>query len=100
MNSSTPTEKYLIPLTLKWTSTTVETENVEYPKPQSLKLAFESKPLSILSGKFMFLTKFKVGLNTPAGPTTVTGKLRYQACNDKACFPPKTVEIKLPVNVL
>lgn len=100
MNSSNPTEKYLIPVSLKWTSTTVETEGVEYPKAQTLKLAFEAKPLSILSGKFTFVTKFKVAQNTPAGPTTVTGKLRYQACNDKACFPPKTVEIKLPVNVL
>ena len=41
MNSSTPTEKYLIPVSLKWTSTTVETEGVEYPKAQTLKLAFE-----------------------------------------------------------
>ena len=29
----------------------------------------------------------------------MAGKLRYQACNNKACFPPKTVEVKLPVQV-
>ena len=27
------------------------------------------------------------------------GQLRYQACNDKACFPPKTVEINIPYSV-
>jgi hypothetical protein len=100
MNSNTPTEKYLIPVSLKWTAGVVEAETVQYPKPQSIKLDFEAKPLSILSGKFTFVTKFKAAPNAPVGPTIVTGKLRYQACNDKACFPPKTVEIKLPVDIL
>jgi len=27
------------------------------------------------------------------------GKLRYQACNNTMCFPPKTVDVKLPVEV-
>ena len=98
-NSHTPAEAYLIPLTLKWTPGTVSAADVEYPKPEMLKLPFEPKPLSVLTGKFTFSTKFTVAANAPLGPATVMGKLRYQACNDKSCFPPKTVEIKLPVNV-
>jgi len=98
-NSHTPTEQYLIPLTLKWAPGKVEAADVDYPKPEMLKLPFEAKPLSVLTGKFSFNTKFKVATTAPAGPTTVTGKLRYQACNDSACFPPKTVELKLPVIV-
>ncbi len=98
-NSHTPAETYLIPLTLKWTPGTVEAAEVEYPKPEMLKLPFEAKPLSVLTGKFVLATKFKVAAGTQPGPVTVMGKLRYQACNDKACFAPKTVEVKLPVNV-
>jgi hypothetical protein len=28
-----------------------------------------------------------------------TGKLKYQACNDRACFPPKTVDIAIPYQI-
>jgi hypothetical protein len=27
------------------------------------------------------------------------GKLHYQACNDRACFPPKTVEVTVPYQI-
>ena len=29
----------------------------------------------------------------------MTGKLRYQACNNEMCFRPSSVEVKLPVVV-
>ncbi len=99
MNSHTPAETYLIPLTLKWAPGTVEAADVEYPKPEMLKLPFEAKPLSVITGKSNFITKFKVPVSAQPGPVTVLGKLRYQACNDKACFAPKTVEVKLPVTI-
>ncbi len=99
MNSHTPAETYLIPLTLKWTPGPVEANDVEYPKPEMLKLPFEAKPLSVVTGKSTLVTKFKVQANAQLGLVTVLGKLRYQACNDKACFAPKTVDIKLPVTI-
>jgi hypothetical protein len=30
---------------------------------------------------------------------SANGKLRYQASNNSMCFPPKTVDVKLPVEV-
>ncbi|MGI8989095.1 MAG: protein-disulfide reductase DsbD domain-containing protein [Bryobacteraceae bacterium] len=98
-NSNTPAESYLIPLTLTWAPGPLEIVNVQYPKPQMQKYEFSEKPLSVVTGKFEILTKFKAAPNARAGPGTVTGKLRYQACNDKACFPPKTVEVKLPIEI-
>ncbi|MDQ6677739.1 MAG: protein-disulfide reductase DsbD N-terminal domain-containing protein [Acidobacteriota bacterium] len=97
LNSHTPPEDFLIPLSLTWTPGPIAAVNVQYPRPQLLKLPFSPKPLSVLTGKFVLETRFKVVPGTQPGPTTVIGKLRYQACNDKACFPPKNVEVKLPV---
>jgi DsbC/DsbD-like thiol-disulfide interchange protein len=99
LNSHTPAESYLIPLSLKWTAGPVEAGEVVYPKPQLIKVPFSEKPLSVLTGKFELSTPFKVPAGTTAGPVTVTGKLRYQACNDKSCFPPKTIDVKVPVEV-
>jgi len=99
LNSHTPAENFLIPLTLKWTPGSVEAGEVVYPKPQMVKVPFQEKPLSVLTGKFELDTPFKAPANASVGPMIVIGKLRYQACNDKSCFPPKTVDVKVPVEV-
>jgi Thiol:disulfide interchange protein DsbD, N-terminal len=98
-NSNTPTEDYLIPLKLTWTPGPLESPVVSYPKPQLEKYEFSDKPISVFTGNFELTTTFKVPSNAPVGPSIMAGKLRYQACNNKACFPPKTVELKLPVQV-
>lgn len=97
-NSNKPNEDYLIPLKLTWeTGGPIEMAEVIYPAPKLEKYDFSEKPLSVLGGEFEIVTKFKRAANPALGPGFVSGKLRYQACNDKTCFPPKTVEIKLPV---
>jgi hypothetical protein len=99
LNSHTPAEDFLIPLTLKWMAGEVEAGEVSYPKPQMVKVPFQEKPLSVLTGKFELATQFKVPPGASPGLVTVLGKLRYQACNDKSCFPPKTLDVKVPVEV-
>ena len=98
-NSNTPSEDYLIPLKLTWTPGPLVSPVVAYPKPQMEKYKFSDKPISVFTGNFELTTTFKVPANAQVGPSIMAGKLRYQACNNKACFPPKTVEVKLPVQV-
>jgi cytochrome c biogenesis DsbD-like protein len=100
VNSNKPSDEYLIPLKLTWTSSgALEGGEVAYPKPTLEKYEFSPKPLSVFTGNFNLTVNFKVAANAPAGPGAATGKLRYQACNDKACFPPKTVEVNVPYQV-
>ncbi|MGA2269257.1 MAG: protein-disulfide reductase DsbD domain-containing protein [Bryobacteraceae bacterium] len=100
VNSNTPTDEYLIPLKLTWTSAgALEGGSVIYPKPSMEKYEFAEKPLSVLTGNFELVVNFKVAANAPAGPGAAVGKLRYQACNDRACFPPKTIEVTVPYQV-
>jgi thiol:disulfide interchange protein DsbD len=99
-NSNTPSDDYLIPLKLTWTAAPLEAGEVVYPKPQMEKYTFSDKPLSVYSGDFDIVTKFKVPANAPPGMAALPGKLRYQACNDRMCLPPKTVDVTLPVEVV
>jgi hypothetical protein len=99
LNSHTPTEDYLIPLTLKWEGPLEEVDTV-YPKPQMEKYSFDDKPLSVLTGQFPLVTKFKAPASAAPGPVTLNGKVRYQACNNTMCFAPKTVPVTLTVQVL
>lgn len=96
VNSNAPNEQYLIPLKLTWKSTgALEAGQIVYPKPTQERYEFSEKPLSVFTGKFDVTANFKVAANAPAGPGVAVGTLRYQACNDKACFPPKNVEVAL-----
>jgi thiol:disulfide interchange protein DsbD len=100
VNSNAPNEQYLIPLKLTWKSTgALEAGQIVYPKATQEKYEFSEKPLSVFTGKFDVTANFKVAANAPAGPGVAVGALRYQACNDKMCFPPKTAEIALPYSI-
>ena len=100
VNSNKPTLDYLIPLKLTWTATgALEGGEVVYPKGQLEKYEFEEKPLSVYTGNFDLTAHFKVAPNAPGGPGAATGKLKYQACSDKACYPPNTVEITVPYQI-
>ncbi|HTX38980.1 MAG TPA: protein-disulfide reductase DsbD domain-containing protein [Bryobacteraceae bacterium] len=100
VNSNMPAEEYLIPLKLVWNpGGGLIGGEVVYPKPTLEKYSFGDKPLSVFTGNFELLVKFQVAPDAPAGPGIKVGKLRYQACDDKACYPPKTVEVSVPYQV-
>ena len=102
VNSDKPSLDYLIPLKLTWDKTTLgalEGGTIVYPKANLEKYDFEDKPLSVFTGNFELTASFKVAANAPAGPGVAAGKLKYQACSNKACYPPKTVDVTLPYQV-
>jgi thioredoxin:protein disulfide reductase len=98
-NSNKPTDDYLIPLSLKWNPGPLQTSTIEYPKGTLEKYSFSPKPLSVVTGEFSIATKFKVPDNAASGPTAQNGTLRYQACNDRMCFAPKTVPVSITFEI-
>ena len=99
VNSNAPNEEFLIPIRLTWDQAAVETVSVQYPKPATEKTEFSDKPLSVFTGNFEVVTRFRRSAKASPGPGFLNGKLRYQACNDKMCLPPKTLEVKVPLLV-
>jgi len=98
VQSDKPSEEYLIPLKLTWTSPgALQPQKVTYPKPTMQKVGDQS--LSVFTGNFDLTVSFKVAGNAQAGPGSAAGKLRYQACNDRACFPPKTLDVTVPYSI-
>ena len=100
VNSDKPGDEYLIPLKLTWTSTgALEGGAVTYPKGMLEKYDFSDKPISVYTGGFELTANFKVAANAPAGPGAAVGKPKSQACSNRACFPPKTVDVNIPYQV-
>jgi DsbC/DsbD-like thiol-disulfide interchange protein len=100
VNSNTPSDPYLIPLRLTWNPGPLETVEVVFPPPHTEKFGFSQTPLSVFTGEFNITTRFKVTNAANVGPGVLTGKLRYQACNNRTCLTPKTIEVTLPIEIV
>ncbi|MBK5291346.1 MAG: hypothetical protein JJE04_06705 [Acidobacteriia bacterium] len=99
VNSNTPSDEFLIPLKLSWDTSPMQPAGVAYPKGQMEKYSFSEKPLSVYTGDFELLAKFRVPANAAKGPQKLTGKVRYQACTRTMCLPPRSLAIQLPVEI-
>ncbi len=99
-NSNKPSDEYLIPLKLTWAAGPLEAPEVIYPEAQMEKYSFSDKPLSVYTGNFELVTKFKVPASAIAGQVMITGKLKYQACTDRMCLQPKTIDVSIPIDLI
>lgn len=97
VNSNKPAEAYIIPLRLTWEKNPFELEEIVFPQPRLEKYQFSETPVSVFSGSFEIVSKFKVPANAPPGVGALSGKLRYQACTETMCMPPKTIDFKMQV---
>ena len=98
VNSDKPNDDYLIPLKLTWDKGPLEADGIDYPAPRIEKTSFSDK-LSVFSGSFRVTSNFHAPPDAPLGSGVITGKLRYQACDDHQCLRPQTIGVKVPVEV-
>lgn len=96
INSNKPAEEYLIPTKLTWTTPGLQTE-VTYPESELFVSQFSDEAMLVFSGEIEFKTKFKAPAKLPAGLTEIVGTLRYQACTDKACLAPTSLDVTIPL---
>ena len=96
VNSDKPKDEFLIPLKLTWNGP-LEAESIRYPAPEEVKVGSET--VTVFTGTFEVQTQFKAPDKAAPGPATMTGKLRYQACNNQMCFRPATIDIRVPVEI-
>ena len=99
VNSNAPADEYLIPLKLTWDKQPLEVQQITYPKPEMEKYAFSQTPVSVFSGNFEILTRFKAPPTASPGLAIIAGKLRYQACNNKECLTPRTIDVRATVMI-
>ncbi|MBV9302924.1 MAG: hypothetical protein JOY62_04160 [Acidobacteriaceae bacterium] len=95
VNSDKPKDEFVIPLKLTWIRGPLETEYTHYPAAEEIKVG--DQMLTVFTGAFNIETEFKAPESSTPGTSMMTGKLRYQACNNQMCFRPATLEIRLPV---
>jgi hypothetical protein len=95
INSHRPHDQYLIPTEFSIPEASgVRLTGAVYPDGSDFTLpADPSQKLSVYTGEFTIQTK----MVATAGDHLVEAKLRYQACDQNACMPPKTITVPIDV---
>ncbi|MGD0831066.1 MAG: protein-disulfide reductase DsbD domain-containing protein [Terracidiphilus sp.] len=95
INSHTPKDEDLIPTTLSFPdSSGVRLENAVYPPGAVFALPLDpTTKLSVYTGEFIIQARMVAA----AGNHLVEASLRYQACDNNACMPPKTISVPIDV---
>jgi hypothetical protein len=99
VNSNRPNSEYLIPTTVRLTTVGARVSGVTYPRGKNRKFQFSENVLSVYEGRVSFPFRLTVPANFKGNTVRVRAVVRYQACNDEVCFPPKTQEITLTAQV-
>jgi hypothetical protein len=100
INANPPTFSYL-----KATELTVEPGQgvtpgkPAYPASVTRKFSFSNDPLAVYEGETAIRLPVTVAADAMKGQRILKGKLRVQACDDEKCYPPRTLEIAVPVMV-
>jgi DsbC/DsbD-like thiol-disulfide interchange protein len=89
----------LIPITLKIDGTNdILVGEPRYPTAKRLRLAGDDQDLLVYDGTFTIVVPLQARRNASARATvTLTGSLRYQACDDSHCLFPVTLPVLLDV---
>ena len=102
VNSNTPKSEFLIPTALKMDlPTDIILGKIDYPDGKDLSFPFSpDDALNVYTGDFTVTVAVHPLHAVVPGKYIMHGVLRYQACDNAQCFPPKTVPVSFEVKVV
>jgi hypothetical protein len=101
INSNAPNDEFLIPTALRMDlPTDIILGKIDYPAGKDLTFPFSpDKKLNVYNGDFAIKLIVHPLHSVNPGKYVVHGQLRYQACDNAQCFPPKSLPVNFEVKV-
>jgi Disulphide bond corrector protein DsbC len=102
VNSNRPNDELLLPTVVHLSPPEgIIFMNIAYPEAEELALPFAGKDkLSVYSGSFEVTAEVRIPKAAALGTQRVHGEVKYQACDNRQCFPPKTAPLEFDVTVV
>jgi hypothetical protein len=102
INSNTPKSEFLIPTALRMElPTDIVLGKIAYPAGEDASFPFSpDEKLSVYSGDFTISVAVHPLHSVVPGKYVMHGVLRYQACDNAACYPPKTLPVSFEIKVV
>lgn len=99
VNSANPNSEYAIPTKVKATSSNSRIGSVSYPRGKNRKFSFSESTINVYEGRAAFGFNVTVPAGFKGNSISVRVAVKYQACTEEVCYPPKTKEITLTAHV-
>lgn len=99
VNSSRPASEYAIPTSVRLSAPGARVGRVAYPRGRDRKFQFSEELINVYEGRVAFPFTLTVPANFRGNTVRVNASVRYQACTDEVCYPPKTKQIILTARV-
>jgi hypothetical protein len=101
VNSNQPKEEFLIPTALKIDATTdIVISKTIYPEGKDMSFAFApDEKLNVYTGDFQIDVVVHPLRSVEPGKYIVRGTLKYQACDNTACYPPRNLSVSFDVKI-
>jgi DsbC/DsbD-like thiol-disulfide interchange protein len=100
INANPPTYPYLIATRLEMPPTEgVSIGSVTYPPPLKRKFPFAEEPIAVYEGETELKAILKADRSAQQGQRSISATLRIQACDDRVCYPPGSIDLQIPVTV-
>lgn len=101
INSNTPKSEFLIPTALKLDAPTdIVIGKITYPAGTDMSFPFSpDEKLSVYTGDFSLAVVVRPLHNVVPGKYMLRGQLKYQACDNAACYPPKQLPVQFEVKI-
>jgi len=102
VNSNKPKSEFLIPTALKVSAPTdIVIGRVTYPAGSEMSFAFSPEDkLSVYTGEFPVVVEVRPLAEVIPAKYMIRGELKYQACDNAACYPPKKLAVQFEVKVI
>lgn len=99
VNSSRPASEYAIPTSVRVSGSGVRVGRVTYPRGRNRKFQFSEDLINVYEGRVAFPFTVTVPAGFRGYTVRVNASVRYQACTDEVCYPPRTKEVTLTARV-
>jgi DsbC/DsbD-like thiol-disulfide interchange protein len=99
VNSSRPSSEYAIPTVVSVRGNGVRVSRVTYPRGRNRKFQFSENLINVYEGRVSFPFTVTVPETFRGNTVRVTATVKYQACTDEVCYPPKTKTVVLTARV-
>lgn len=102
VNSNKPNDELLMPTVVHLNPPEgILIMNIHYPEGEDLSLpAMGNEKLNVYSGDFAVTAEVRIPKSAALGTLRVHGDVKYQACDNRQCFPPKTAPLEFDVKVV
>jgi len=99
VNSNRPSSEYAIPTVVTIRATGLRPSRVTYPRGRNRKFQFSENLINVYEGRVNFPFTVTVPANFKGSTIRVNASVRYQACTDEVCYPPRTRNVLLTARV-